>query len=104
VARTTPPDATLLTFLHDQPALEFYLERPIERGGSEARLRGRLASREPVYVVLREKDFETRRGIFRRRVVRTENYMHPGMTMVLATNQDELSRSPLHEGPRDGGR
>ncbi len=104
VARATPPDASLLTFLHDQPALEFYAERHLERAGSEARLRQRLASREPVYVVLREKDFETRRGIFRRRVVRTENYMHRGMTMVLATNQDELPRPPVHEGPRDGGR
>jgi 4-amino-4-deoxy-L-arabinose transferase-like glycosyltransferase len=86
VARALPPGATLLTFLHDQPYFEFYVGRPVRREDSEAGLRRRLASDRPVYVVLDEKDYLPRRDLFRRRVIRYENYVHRGKTMVLASN------------------
>jgi 4-amino-4-deoxy-L-arabinose transferase-like glycosyltransferase len=103
IARATPPDATLLAFLHDQPTLEYYVGRRIVPEDSEDRLRRRLASPEPIYVVLEEKDFEARRALFRRRVLRHESPMHQGRTLVLATNQVELLRPSLREGPRDKG-
>jgi len=104
VARSVPPDATLLAFLHDQPTLEFYVGRRIAEENSEDRLRRRLASPEPLYVVLEEKDFEPRRALFRRRVLRHANYMHRGKTIVLATNQLPPSRPSPREGPLSGGR
>ncbi len=104
VTRAAPPDATLLGFLHDQPTIEFYVERRIAKEDSEERLRRRLASPEPVYVVLEAEDFEPRRAIFRRAVLRHENFMRRGRTMVLATNQVARPPVPLREGPRDGGR
>ncbi len=104
VARATPPDATLLAFLHDQPTLEYYVGRRIAQEDSEGRLRHRLASPEPVYVVLEEKDYEDRRALFRRRVLRQENHMRRGRTLVLATNQARVLRPSPREGPGDGGR
>jgi 4-amino-4-deoxy-L-arabinose transferase-like glycosyltransferase len=86
VARELPAGTTLLMFLHDQPYFEFYVGHPVEREDSEEGLRRRLASGRPVYVVLEEKDYLPRRELFRRRVIRYENYVHRGKTMVLASN------------------
>jgi 4-amino-4-deoxy-L-arabinose transferase-like glycosyltransferase len=86
VSRATPPGATLLTLFRDQRLVEFYLDRPVEREDSEKGLRRRLASDLPVYVILSEKVYAERRSQFPRVVIRSENFLHRGNTIVLASN------------------
>jgi 4-amino-4-deoxy-L-arabinose transferase-like glycosyltransferase len=86
VSRATPPEASLLTLFRDRLLIEVYLKRPIEREDSEKGLRRRLASDRPVYVILSEEAYARRSSLFRRIVIRSENFLHRGNTVVLASN------------------
>jgi 4-amino-4-deoxy-L-arabinose transferase-like glycosyltransferase len=86
VSRATPPEASLLTLFRDQHLVEAYLNRPVEREDSEKGLGRRLASNRPVYVILGEEAYVRRRSLFRRVVIRSENFLHQGNTIVLASN------------------
>jgi 4-amino-4-deoxy-L-arabinose transferase-like glycosyltransferase len=85
VARRAPPDAHLVVFQGDL-YFDFYVKRPVSRADTDEELERLLASGRPVFVVLEEDEYLARKALFRRRVLRFENYVHRGKTMILASN------------------